>query len=436
MSQTLRSFVHLYLYLLIVILCYDPLISTIIKNDDNKRIEVIKPLRVAYCLTGQVSRLELISKVRNIFIPNAILNHSVDVFTLLDGNTSDIKQTFWRFNYSNNIYTRFNASTMTKFIQYQVHDALIETPQAYAIANIRIRPVRFDELAQHHFSIRGSKIPVTDKSGPKKDPFASSQGIEPASQRFQNNMRWMSAVRECVKWVQKVEVDERMFFDLIVRLRDDSYAFRPWLIDSSVYLGGITSSRIGMHFGFNDHNFVVDRQFADNLLRGITEDYYFNQTLDNFIWVNPEHRIFKLASSLGISILNMPMCEHPLIPLRGLYNKTHWRLHVQYCEHYLDECLGETYVNMKVQGNSKPQSIPDVVLHGRSRVGIRRVKTKNPYTLELLLKLVRRHRDILHQAMSGKLVHEQEAYCCNDALVKTLKAQVIRVESVYDLMRK
>ena len=31
-------------------------------------------------------------------------------------------------------------------------------------------------------------------------------------------------------------------------------------------------------------------RFADPVLRGVTEDYYFNETLDFYTWTNTEHR--------------------------------------------------------------------------------------------------------------------------------------------------
>jgi hypothetical protein len=132
------------------------------------------------------------------------------------------------------------------------------------------------------------------------------------------------------------------------------------------------STSFGAHFGVNDHNFVVDRYWADQLLRGVTEDYYFNEvkgcqwfavlvstfvfvcterwrsstcttntfmiaklmmhisycnmlsmpfkTLDIYSWGNPERRIYKVASTNNIPLRTTSLCEQPLIPLRGKYN--------------------------------------------------------------------------------------------------------------------
>jgi hypothetical protein len=107
------------------------------------------------------------------------------------------------------------------------------------------------------YAVRGKKIPVTDKSGPR-DPFASPT-VESAEVRFQNNMRWLATMRECVKDVQAYEVVWKRFFDIVIRMRDDTYALRPWLIDPLLYKKHLVSTNLNVHFGINDHNFAIGK---------------------------------------------------------------------------------------------------------------------------------------------------------------------------------
>jgi hypothetical protein len=81
--------------------------------------------------------------------------------------------------------------------------------------------------------------------------------------------RWMGALRECVKWVMETENKQQYFYDLVIRLRDDSYVLGPWSFSSKKYSGFFVTAAVASNFGVNDHNFVVDRKFADELLRGI-----------------------------------------------------------------------------------------------------------------------------------------------------------------------
>lgn len=46
----------------------------------------------------------------------------------------------------------------------------------------------------------------------------------------------MNGLRDCVKFVQNIEHLQRWHYSVVVRLRDDTYALAPWIINSN-YLG-------------------------------------------------------------------------------------------------------------------------------------------------------------------------------------------------------
>jgi hypothetical protein len=101
----------------------------------------LESLDIAICLTGQLARLELLSKIRNIFIPNAILGHRVHVFAILDNNITNVKQTYYRFDYSDNVYNNMNAYQLQRFIGHAVNDSMAYTSLEVYKANIIIHPV-------------------------------------------------------------------------------------------------------------------------------------------------------------------------------------------------------------------------------------------------------------------------------------------------------
>ena len=311
-----------------------------------------KHLRLAFCVTGQLARLELISKIKNIFLPNSMLGSVVHIFVLLDRNDLGVKQTFWRYDYSDNLYGSFNASSLKRYIDDRISDQILSSisAQQKGVMN-RIRThVRIEPPAQNNFTVRGRRIPVTNKTGPSDYFKGVTVEVEPAEVRWQNNMRWLSGLRECTKWVQHTELQQKWFYTNVVRLRDDTYAFAPWLLSpTEKYLGGFVSAGFGSNFGINDRNFVVDRKFADSLFRGVTEDYYFNETLDLFSWNNPERRIYKVAETKGIELRNTTICEQPLLPLRGKLNKTHWRTHVPYAEQMHAACTGRFFLERRTR---------------------------------------------------------------------------------------
>lgn len=307
---------------------YDP-ITELPKN---------KTMRIAFCLTGQLARLELASKLKNIFIVNSQLGHTAHLFILLDDNVKDIHQTFWNYDYSKNLFSSYNKSMLEQYMERK--------KQTFPdLRNGRFNYwVRLEKPGQPYFQIVGGMIPVESKKIVNVDYerehglLGSGDGVEPASQRFQNNMRWLGGLRDCVRWVMQVEFEQKMFYDVVVRLRDDTLAFGKWKFYQERYLGALTSARVGSFRGVNDHNFVIDRRWADILFRGLTEDYYFNSTFEKVMWGNPESRIYMIATANNIPIKNATVCEEPLIPLRGPHNDTHWLLHNQYRDNLLAEC--------------------------------------------------------------------------------------------------
>lgn len=316
-----------------------------------QNVQKVQPVHLAFCLTGQLARLEILSKIHNIFVPNAQLGHQVDIFILLDNQVEEIKQTFWKFDYSSTPYVNFDSNTLSKLIDKNL--------KPYGNLNINYY-IRLEPPSQIEYEVVGNKIPVNDKFVGVQDGSALENGgrpqggTEPASVRFQNNMRWLGGLRDCVKWMQDVEFEQRQFYDLVIRLRDDTFAFSKWLITYESMHSALTSARTGNYRGVNDHNFVIDRKWADVLLRGFTEDYYFNKTLKNEPWGNPEHRIIQLAEAYNIPVQNTSVCQQPLIPLRGKYNQSHWLLHHSYTRLFGIECkdLNTKYVyNCKCDHN-------------------------------------------------------------------------------------
>ena len=305
--------------------------------ESTKPVNETKPLRIAFCLNGQLARLELYSKIKNIFIPNARIGNLVHVFIYLDNEVEHVKQTYWNYDYSKAMY----GSHSKKELKAVVDDA---ATQSGFKTRIRTR-VLLQPPPRHVFAIaHDGEVPVKDK------PFTGHDGphdlFESAASRFQNNMRWMAGLRECARWVMAAELDQKWFYDVVVRLREDTFAFGPWLLSPpGLYRGGLSSMSMGNFGGVNDHNFVIDRLWLDDLYRGLTEDYYFNSTLEHEPWGNPEHHIYQLATSYNIPLRSMTVCEQPLIPLRGLVNESYWYVHPFYVRQLQEACWPKTFVD-------------------------------------------------------------------------------------------
>jgi hypothetical protein len=292
------------------------------------------PMKIAFCLTGQLARLELLSKLANIFIPNALKGNTVHVFMLLD-NSPVVKQTFWRYDYSDTPYANYNVKKMEEVIAKKL--------SGVNLGNRFKARVRLEPNSQDVFEVVDGFVPVETKvidwQQTHDGKGLNSEGKEDAAVRFQNNLEWLGGLRDCIKWMQNVEQEHGYFYDLVVRLREDTYAFGEWVLEGQKLKGVITSAFLGSYRGINDHNLVLDRKWADPLFRGLIEDYYFKGSDRGVMWNNTEHRIYQLATEYGIPIQTASLCQWPLIPLRALENSTHWLLHPAYTEKYYDACV-------------------------------------------------------------------------------------------------
>jgi hypothetical protein len=103
---------------------------------------------------------------------------------LLDNEVEAVKQTFWRYDYSDALYVKFSAKKLLSFITKKLDGAGVGK-------KVRVH-VRLEPPAQELFQVVGDVIPVEDKFVHGEINIGeggNKEGVEPAAARFQNNMR-------------------------------------------------------------------------------------------------------------------------------------------------------------------------------------------------------------------------------------------------------
>ena len=137
-------------------------------------------------------------------------------------------------------------------------------------------------------------------------------------------------------------------------------------------------------------------------------------------------------------MISTPFCEHPMIPLRGKFNDTHWRIHVAYAENVLGECLGKAYVEDKWSQRlivkslvATPSTSQHHITHA-DRIGARHLNITNPYKKSLLdqLRLNNRGISLKRAGFQGK-----EDYCCSFSLLQAMRSQTVSIEQVYSFTK-
>jgi hypothetical protein len=160
----------------------------------------------AVCLTGQLVRLELGSKITNFIIPNLELGHRISLFILLDSLVNEVKgaKRANRFNVQQAFYAGFTSDQLRLWIYGHI--------PSYLMVNFKLY-VRVEPPASSSFPSRDASPPVCSvKVYDDKDKNERS-----AWRRFHSHLMWQAGLRQCVLWAQQYEVKNREFFDYFIR---------------------------------------------------------------------------------------------------------------------------------------------------------------------------------------------------------------------------
>ena len=163
-------------------LCYFTAISLLIlyvaKSNDLNLIEISQEAKVrfAICVTGQLVRLELGSKIKNLISTNLVKGYHISLFILLDNDIEHIKAVKFKRRHTSktSLYAKFSNDTLYSLIFDQVAKmAPTENFKLYT---------RLEPPFQANFLVnKDLPPPVTP---PDKD-----DGDKKAFERFQNHMR-------------------------------------------------------------------------------------------------------------------------------------------------------------------------------------------------------------------------------------------------------
>lgn len=286
----------------------------------------------AICLNGQVLRLELASKINSLFVPNLQAGYRLDVFLHLDGNVSGVKRTAFS-KLEVKTYTDCSEQELQALVLNSTLSALAKVGLGnYVAGHFRVF-ASFATTADHVFEIIGNKSVL---------PIGGDFG---GAVRFQRNFAMLSLLRTCMLTLADREVRDRRFYDFVIRLRDDSLVYAPWVLRPDVYAHnlmdvGVGYDGVGGFGGVNDHTMVVDRLHADHMFRSPLEDYYLaspeSGTDQPRVLRNTEILLFDTAKRKGVPIKLVSLCEMPTVPI-GSHQSLFWVVDSFYADLYTKE---------------------------------------------------------------------------------------------------
>eukprot|EP00005_Dracoamoeba_jomungandri_P013013 CAMPEP_0174275312 /NCGR_PEP_ID=MMETSP0439-20130205/59755_1 /TAXON_ID=0 /ORGANISM="Stereomyxa ramosa, Strain Chinc5" /LENGTH=326 /DNA_ID=CAMNT_0015367403 /DNA_START=323 /DNA_END=1300 /DNA_ORIENTATION=- len=140
-----------------------------------------------------------------------------------------------------------------------------------------------------------------------------------------------ASISRAMSQVEIVEQQEGELFDIVVRLREDSYALDEWKLSPS-YSKGFTGLDFLNFGGISDLTYTASREYASDLFHGLRN----LRRPENLEKLPEEYRVPQNTEtwlSNVVSFLNIPrrlvsICEMPVLPSRWVNGQPKLKSHI------------------------------------------------------------------------------------------------------------
>ena len=199
----------------------------------------IKRPHLGICITGQLGRLEIESKIEKLLIPN-LSNFEISVVLVLDDRNKSIFANEEKLN--SNIAKVSLESARASFQAASTRVFIDGSPQP----KNPLIDVGVGSYASSLVKDGGSKIMNKRKI-----------------RRAAIHVRQWAALTRCAELLfVRNDRPERVHYDVIMRLRDDSYVVAPFTPQAGEYKGVVVTPDCCEHYGMNDKLAVMGGDVA------------------------------------------------------------------------------------------------------------------------------------------------------------------------------
>lgn len=247
-------------------------------------------LRIAVCIAGQLSRLEIASKVENILKPTAATQPAtLHVFLAMEvGKT---------------IYSNLDFGA----ILAQQHNKCGGSQMTEQAARAQLAPW----LADARFSEHTTR--TIDLSSWKR--YRRDRPDTERVTRLQHHLSQFAHMRTCAQLIEAREVSSRAHYDVVLKLRDNTLAVSPFVIRREHAAGLARTKRCVEWGGYNDKAMIVPRRFMSGALRAPSEDFFLVRHLGRGI-PNSERLLRSVFERNGVQVSRITPEELPLVDAR------------------------------------------------------------------------------------------------------------------------
>ena len=126
-----------------------------------------------------------------------------------------------------------------------------------------------------------------------KNSDKKERGVKAQLQRQQLHLQQWTNMRQCMFMMDKKQISESAYYDMLLKVRDGSMVLLPWKVPDTKTLSLLELQTLNcLQFGgLMDATFTVGRQFAWRIMEGLSADWYLlHSDFDNKTLIphNPE----------------------------------------------------------------------------------------------------------------------------------------------------
>ena len=277
--------------------------------------------RVALLVSGQLSRLELRSKLKNLILENYLHSELYAVFLLQHGEKR-------ASNYHERADGPHDTEEWSDMEALHDHVASMFTSLGWQTSPLH-QEVSYsggwyhgDKLTRQVFYfalLEKGRVVLRVAFGLTHDEpngalllnsqFAPTRGEQ---QKQQNQQSMFRNMRKTMMLLEDIEIRIGTFMDYIFRIREDVFILRPFKFPNELSKSVFVTPNCWTAGGFSDWSYIVGRDVASKLMRGFAEDYYLR--IESH-YKNPEHFVKYLALFHKAHVVKRSVCEWPMLPV-------------------------------------------------------------------------------------------------------------------------
>ena len=249
----------------------------------------MKVFKIAICITGQLSRLETQTKIKNIFKENQAKNVVLHGFASLERGQA---------RYSNAV-TSSNCSLSSTALE-------------------EISPWLVSSSINDHKSLSGSVNHQTWKN------YRREKSSRERRARLENHLAQFWQMRNCAQLIEAHEKKSKIYYDVILKIRDNTLVQRAFNYNEKK-IRAIKKPMVKKCLswkGYNDKVILFPRGFMSDVLKAPVEDFFLKPELSQKIrntetWLKQVYDSRELLVGKESNLSSFPFVDGRCAFVRG-----------------------------------------------------------------------------------------------------------------------